>query len=56
MATDNEMLNQDNLTNQQNDYAVFLPAISSFYAGYIGRERHGVGLDAGRLQSGIGDM
>ena len=47
---------QDNLTAQQSDYAVFLPAISSFYAGYIGRERHGVGLDAGRLPSAIGDM
>ena len=47
---------QDNLTAQQSDYAVFLPAISSFYAGYIGRERHGVGLDAGRLPSAIGHM
>ena len=47
---------QDNLTAKQSDYAVFLPAISSFYAGYIGRERHGVGLDAGRLPKAIGDM
>jgi hypothetical protein len=46
----------DNLTSQQQDYAVFLPAISSFYAGYIGRERHGTGLDAGRLPAAIGDM
>jgi len=47
---------QDDLTSKQSDYAVFLPAISSFYAGYIGRERHGVGLDPGRLPQGIGDM
>lgn len=33
------MIEQDNLTQKQKDYAVFLPAISSFYAGYIGKER-----------------
>jgi len=49
-------MDRDDLTAQQQDYAVFLPAISSFYAGYIGRERHGVGLDAGRLPAAIGDM
>jgi hypothetical protein len=49
MDREPEQLVQDNLTAKQSDYAVFLPAISSFYAGYIGRERHGVGLDAGRL-------
>lgn len=49
-------MDRDDLTSQQQDYAVFLPAISSFYAGYIGRERHGTGLDAGRLPSAIGDM
>ena len=49
-------MDRDDLTSKQQDYAVFLPAISSFYAGYIGRERHGVGLDAGRLPSAIGDM
>ena len=47
---------QDDLTAKQSDYAIFLPAISSFYAGYIGRERHGAGLDAGRLPAAIGDM
>jgi hypothetical protein len=47
---------QDDLTAQQNDYAIFLPAISSFYAGYIGRERHGVGLEQDRLPKKIGDM
>lgn len=49
-------MDKDDLTLQQQDYAVFLPAISSFYAGYIGRERHAVGLDPGRLPTGIGDM
>ena len=49
-------MKQDDLTKQQNDYAVFLPAISSFYAGYIGKERHSQGLDEGRLPGGIGNM
>ena len=30
----------DNLTSKQNDYAVFLPALSSFYGTYIGKQRH----------------
>ena len=34
------MIEQDNLTEKQKDYAIFLPAISSFYAGYIGKERY----------------
>lgn len=50
------MTEQDNLTAKQNDYAVFLPAISSFYAAYIGKERHGQGLDPGRLPAGLGIM
>jgi len=55
-------MTQDNLTAKQldknglSDIAIFLPAISSFYAGYIGRERHGEGLDAGRLPKAIGNM
>ena len=32
-------MTQDNLTAKQNDYAVFLPAISGFYATYIGKQR-----------------
>lgn len=31
---------QDNLTIKQQDYAVFLPALSSFYATYVGKQRH----------------
>ena len=49
-------MKQDNLTAKQKDYAVFLPAISSFYAAYIGKERHGQGLDSGRLPVGLGNM
>lgn len=30
----------DNLTSKQNDYAVFLPALSGFYATYVGKQRH----------------
>ena len=29
----------DDLTAKQNDYAVFLPALSSFYATFIGKQR-----------------
>ena len=32
-------MSQDNLTAKQNDYAVFLPAISGFYATFIGKQR-----------------
>ena len=31
-----------NLTETQNDYAVFLPALSTFYALFIGRQRRGL--------------
>ena len=30
----------DNLTSKQKDYAVFLPALSGFYATYVGKQRH----------------
>jgi len=32
-------MSQDNLTSKQSDYAVFLPAISGFYATFIGKQR-----------------
>jgi len=49
---------QDNLTAKQNDYAIFLPAISSFYAGYIGKERYPdqVSTIGDRLPKGLGNM
>jgi hypothetical protein len=50
---------QDNLTDKQNDYAVFLPAISGFYATYIGKQRdpvNGPYVDPARMPAGIQDM
>ena len=43
-------MQQDNLTDKQSDYAIFLPAISSFYATYIGAERY-----PDKVKSIIGD-
>jgi hypothetical protein len=50
------MSNQDNLTAKQNDYAVFLPAISGFYATFIGKQRNEQYVDPARLPQGITDM
>jgi hypothetical protein len=50
---------QDNLTAKQNDYAVFLPAISGFYATFVGKQRdtaNGPYVDPARLPGGIQDM
>ena len=50
---------QDNLTAKQNDYAVFLPAISGFYATYIGKQRdpvNGPYVDPARMPVGLKDM
>ena len=50
---------QDNLTAKQNDYAVFLPAISGFYATYVGKQRdpvNGPYVDPARMPAGIKDM
>lgn len=38
------------LTSQQSDYAIFLPALSGFYATYIGKQRHDPNyVDASRI-------
>ncbi len=51
------MIEQDNFTAKQNDYAVFLPAISSFYGTYIGKQRFDPNnVDANRMPKGIPDM
>ena len=53
------MIEQDNLTAKQSDYAVFLPAISGFYATFIGKQRdpvNGPYVDPARLPAGIKDM
>ena len=50
---------QDNLTAKQNDYAVFLPAISGFYATFVGKQRdpvNGPYVDPARMPAGIKDM
>ena len=52
-------MTQDNLTAKQNDYAVFLPAISGFYATFIGKQRdpvNGPYVDPARFPQGITDM
>lgn len=50
------MIQQDDLTSKQNDYAIFLPAISSFYGSYIGRQRSSNYVDPARMPAGIPDM
>ena len=47
---------QDNLTAKQSDYAVFLPAISGFYATFIGKQRNEQYVDPGRFPQGLTDM
>jgi hypothetical protein len=50
---------QDDLTAKQNDYAVFLPAISGFYATFIGKQRdpvNGPYVDPARFPQGLTDM
>jgi hypothetical protein len=47
---------QDNLTAKQSDYAVFLPAISGFYATFIGKQRNEPYVDPARLPQGLTDM
>lgn len=42
-----------NLTATQNDYAVFLPAVSSFYSTFIGKQRFGNYVDPARLPAGF---
>jgi hypothetical protein len=50
------MSNQDNLTAKQNDYAVFLPAISGFYATFVGKQRNEQYVDPTRFPQGLTDM
>ena len=60
MQVNSSTMTQDNLTAKQNDYAVFLPAISGFYATYIGKQRdpvNGPYVDPKtRMPAGIKDM
>jgi len=47
---------QDNLTAKQLDYAVFLPAISGFYATFVGKQRNELYVDPARFPQGLTDM
>jgi hypothetical protein len=47
---------QDNLTAKQSDYAVFLPAISGFYATFVGKQRNEHYVDPARFPTGLTDM
>jgi hypothetical protein len=50
---------QDDLTAKQLDYAVFLPAISGFYATFVGKQRdpaNGSYVDPARFPRGLTDM
>jgi hypothetical protein len=50
-------MSQDNLTAKQNDYAVFLPAISGFYATFVGKQRSDPNyVDPARMPAGLKDM
>ena len=46
----------DNLTAKQSDYSVFLPAISGFYATFIGKQRNEHYVDPARFPQGVTDM
>jgi hypothetical protein len=50
------MIEQQDLTARQQDYAIFLPAISGFYATYIGKQRHGAYVDPARMPKQLQDM
>jgi hypothetical protein len=43
----------ENLTATQNDYAVFLPAVSSFYSTFVGKQRFSNYVDPARLPAGF---
>jgi len=47
---------QDNLTAKQQDYAVYLPAISGFYATFVGKQRNEQYVDPARFPQGLTDM
>jgi hypothetical protein len=47
---------QHDFTAHQKDYAIFLPAISSFYATYIGKQRQAAFVEPHRMPAAIPDM
>jgi hypothetical protein len=51
-----EFVINTNLTANQQDYALFLPAISGFYATFIGKQRNEQYVDPARFPQGLKDM
>lgn len=49
-------MTKDNLTAKQSDYAIFLPAISGFYATFIGKQRNENYVDPARFPQGLTNM
>jgi hypothetical protein len=49
-------MTQDNLTAKQSDYALFLPALSGFYAIFVGKQRGGQYVDQARMPTNIQEM
>lgn len=50
-------IEHDDLTAKQNDYAVFLPALSTFYGTFIGKQRDtGNYVDPARMPKNLPDM
>ena len=42
-----------NLTNEQKDYARFLPALSGFYATYVGKQRFDEYVETSRIPTNL---
>jgi len=49
-------MKQEDFTNKQQDYAIFLPAISTFYATFIGKQRYENYVDPARYPSFMTSM
>lgn len=47
---------ETNLTEAQQDYAVFLPSISGFYATFVGKQRFSEYVDKARIPAGLGSV
>jgi hypothetical protein len=45
------MTYRDDLTGKQQDYSIFLPALSGFYSGYIGKQRSSEHVEKSRIPS-----
>ena len=49
-------MERDDLTSKQKDYAIFLPAISGFFATYVGKQRAEGFVPPERMPAGIPEM